>query len=1168
MSKINIFVNDTVNIKNAKIKKNLSEGAYNGVNCENWKRKSVEWKSIPDILKIDGHSVRLIDANTKGSNGEWLSPGKRENTELVHGFPGDVDMFGPSEFQGVPPNTLQELISKIPAPFCNYIYWAGHSSSSFSKRKPWLCARFLFKFEKPLTSEEFDYVIEKLIHGYFKYVPGIDLRLKDPTRIAYGNSNPEHRNQDILLGNVIPAEILDKYIEQGRNEKFAREAEQERKRLAYQVKREENKAKYEQNEIPPWEAVLQTEDPTLYLESLGYTDLNSVGDGFKRFSRPDGDKGKPSLGLRTDTEVPIIAILSTSISLPPSADTSISFLAFFVWNKYHLDIVGGASGPNRSNFLLAMQHLADDGYGQWNKQIKKNIQDEAAQQELETPHWDNDKNELEHTFIINREYYTEPKGNPEVLEIIKPFKMALLEGPPGTGKTTLQLRDAINFKEKDPDNLKIVVTPRKVLTANISHYFNEKMGKFEIDGYNLQMPSKYNHGDIDISNDNWIPPSLIMTTTINSLINTISNLDEDFLDFSITLDEIDFIIRSLADEGMRAHADKICVLLADIATRHTIICTGATCSTQMFRSFANYLGFSEDEICQVKINKKVNNINEVHFAEMKKGEQIVDSVASLIKKGKEEDPNRRFLVACSHKNDVDTLQNHRVISKLGVVKTIHSDNSMLVDTKRLAEKDTLEDMEADILIISPSVDVGMNLYGENTQVIVIQKGIMGGDPRTSWQQARRVRNTKLPIVYIYQNIDWKVSAPLNEKILIEMQVVLDDFLLIDTHKNNKFKLMYETAEKTIRDDDIYQTIENIYKHPFWSDAQKEFLRKNLAKSKMAAISKYEKSREEYHHLHFIVFHAKREGYNTKIIEIPTPDDAEIKLTKEINKQQKEQRKELTNLYVQQSISVNDLSSLEIKDEDPEIVVRSKKDARTEIRKNSKALGITLPKEISNTKLSERDWAAINKLNSITKIKGTSMKKVEYFNTKYNNWLWYKDKKKAKNKYVEDAMIDLVHCNKSIVHHQLTKVIIEHFRGLEPLTSQEVYDQCLQLAKMKIDIFDGMHLCDRELSHLIFSFFPGVRDSYLASRQRNQTQGKALFTVFSSIIKKYTLYQFRGKNINSRQHTKLMPDPARQEIIEMFDYKYENEIVDTDTDIDNTYLDGINDNNNIINEIDL
>ena len=259
--------------------------------------------------------------------------------------------------EGQAPATIDEWMSSLHSSIASWITWVGESASSRTNEKPELRLRVAIAFERAIPG---DYFVQ-LAQYLHQHIPGTALRVaKDKVRLSYGNGRVECNNE--WYGGMLPKSIIEQVIAEAHENVLERERElAERRQFNEEEKQRRKESGLPQNEAP-WDAF--DLDAVSYLEGLGYTRLNDVGGEWVTFSRPDGKTGNPSLGIIKGEKHWTVSCFSTSVSMPGNSistdgiTATCSFLEFYCYNTYNLDITGGLNGPNSSNFRIAMEYLS------------------------------------------------------------------------------------------------------------------------------------------------------------------------------------------------------------------------------------------------------------------------------------------------------------------------------------------------------------------------------------------------------------------------------------------------------------------------------------------------------------------------------------------------------------------------------------------------------------------------------------------------------------------------------------------------------------------------------------------------------------------------------------------------------------------------------------------
>ena len=1080
-----------------------NSGYFHAKNSMNWKQCSMTLKEwFMELNKghhiAPGYFEYINDEESRRST---------KALQYTHLILLDVDEWKESNIN--PPETIQEWYKSLPKSVRAWITWVGESASSRSERKPELRLRVAIAFEKPIPKDHFLAIAEYL----HKYIPGTALRVaKDKVRLSYGNAREECKNA--WCGGYLSEETINYIIDEfnKRKEKENRENNVRREFLREQKQKRKNNQNSE--DIAPWDAFnLEAEN---YLTSLGYTKLERISaSGWINYSRPDGDKGKPSVGARLSKDQTWrISSFSTSISWP-STDSTISLLEFYCWNEYQLDIIGGIDGPNTTNFKEAMQRLSDDGFGSWGKKdfdesYKKAIKEyqpeiptdpnkDVINDDEEKPaYWNIEKNTLKHRYILNRNYYTEPKGNPEALEIAQKYSICWLDGPPGVAKTTFQLAHARLLPE---DEKKLVAGPRKILSENLSYYLNDELKYTGLKDQNeaVSMPVKYIHGDVRI-NKNWQIPLHMLTSTIHSMLRAIRILNQKGIeDIHLALDEIDFIIQAFYSPQLYGKAQEILDEISEYASRNTVFLTGATASTGLILEFVKALNLTPDDICQISINREAKKGGTLKFAKVKVKE-IIDTIANAI----DTLPKKtKIFVGFADKEYAKTLKEHPKIKARGKVQMVTSENSQDKEVKKLLTESTLEEMNIDVLIVSPSVDVGVNLFGEDTQVIIVRAATFGAPVKTSWQQARRVRNTKRPIWYISSEIDWTKSLSFEELRLAKQQKVTDNFIYYISNPREtsgvedsgifaELNASGQKAGKILRN----LKLEDLLEKDYLNLAQKSLLQSTLNRSCLEARVEWEAEQELLFEEEFIEYHAKREGMNFEIWEPELPTEEEVKATSTASSARKKAEREKHMEAVVTSLVEHDFTSLEA-------IENKRKDA--EYKENEYEIAIDVNNRMQKTGIPDillnTDIVREKEVQRALEMVSSNIEPTD-FQRKYEIYEALNNPDKANKRFYYKATKDL---NKAIcrpIQARIMEYIDSNLSYMGSDYLEVFYKEISHLARQKIAVTSKGVENIYTLADAIFIHFPDKLRSYRRMRRYGTTEEKALYTIFNKLLKQY------------------------------------------------------------------
>ena len=1114
-------------------------GKFHGKASRNWHLKELKVKEWVNLLN-QGFHIAPGDFEYTAPNQSRRAGQAFKQTYLILL---DVDEWAESNIE--PPKSIEEWKQSLPSSIAQWITWVGESASSRSKEKPELRLRVAIAFELPIRTDQF-ISIAKYLH---EHIPGTSLKVaKDKVRLSYGNARLESENK--WYGGYLPYQVILDILKKARQEELEnnrREAER-RQYLFEERLRRKQQGLDQYDGLAPWEAF--DIDLDSYLESKGYTSLDytSAG-GWKSYSRPDGTKGKPSLGIRkANSGAWRVSSLSTSIPWPGTEGT-LSFLEFYCWQEYQLDITGGLLGENTTNFKKAMQLLSKDGYGNWEKGFNKNYQSAVKKVELSLPidpdkypidkledldnlsdkdkkelseippYWNLDGNNLKHHYIINRDYYTQPKGNPEVLEIAGNYKLAWLDGPPGVAKTTFQLAHA---RKLATDEMKVVAGPRKILAANLASYLNDELRYDQEPDQNvaLKMPVKYIHGDVKLS-DNWPLPIAMVTCTIHSMLRTLNFLrKKNITKIHLALDEIDFIIQALYSPQLRGKAQDILNAIKELAEENTVYLTGATISPGLVQEFTRTLGFTEEDVCQISINREAQKGGTLLFAKVQMTD-IIDTLANAIEKLPKK---HKIFIGFADKEGVKTLSNHPKIQKRGKVQVVTSENSQQEEIKKLMTESTLDDMDIDVLIASPSIDVGINLFGEDTQVIIVRASTFGAPVKTSWQQARRVRNTKLPVWYFSAEVDWTQSLTLEERKVREKHKVIDNFLYfiscsrnIEGKEDKSLFAEFHTAQKK-----ILKTLEHFIRQATEQDildsehlnlTEKEFFMAGVARSLLKARLEWEVEQELLFEEFFIEYHAKREGMEFRKWVPEKPTEEQVKNTKKASSIRKKEEKTTHDNSVLLQLTGNEYSSLEA-------IEIKRKEGKYENNEYEVALEVNKRIQTAGAPNVLLDDGDIRELEAERAI-GMIQHKIDPndFQRKYEIYEAFHYPDLADARFNRKNRKDIVSAVCRPIQVKLLDYLNQNLSFMGSEYTEVFYREIFFLMKQKIILINEKGIqVERQISDAIFLHFPETLPAYKRMRRYGTSEQKAFYTIISKVFKQYLHKEFTicGEKSKKRQ----------------------------------------------------
>lgn len=1144
--------------------------SFHGFKSRNWESESSTLKQWFDKLN---HGFHIAPGHFEYS-GPDESRRLGKAFRYTHVILLDVDEW--EENGIVAPESVDQWFDNLPNSISQWITWIGESASSRSKEKPELRLRVAIAFEKPISGKYF-VEIAKYLH---KYIPGTSLRVaKDKVRLSYGNGRKDSTNR--WFGGALPGTIIDEIISQAHE----KELENERRQFEKQQWFEEEKVrkvqlrkegKLEDERIAPWEAF--DLDAADYITSIGYTKTsdNPSGDGWYNYSRPGGDPGKPSIGIRlSPNRVWRISSFSTSISWP-GEDGTISLLEFYCSNKYNLDITGGIEGHNSSNFKQAMEFLSKEGYGDWGQNFSKKYKEAVSEFKLEIPfdprfvddnkdietdtenkeepppYWDIEKNKLKHNYTINRDYYTEPKGNPDALNIAQNYKVAWLDGPPGVAKTTFQVAHA---RLLPSDEKKLVAGPRKLLAENLAAYLNNELHyEGELDqNIAVSMPVKYIHGDVKVTQA-WTAPEYMLTTTIHSMLRSIRVLNEKSVGMiHLSLDEIDFIIQSLYSPQLHGKAQEILDEITAYAEQNTIYLTGATASTGLILEFVETLGLTEDDVCQISIERKAKKGGTLLFAKVKIKE-IIDTIANAV----DTLPKKtKIFVGFADKEHAKTLKEHPKIKKRGKVQMVTSENSQDPEVKKLLTESTLEEMNIDVLIVSPSVDVGVNLFGEDTQVIIVRAATFGAPVKTSWQQARRVRNTQRAIWYISGEIDWTKSLTLQELQLCKKQKVIDNFIYYISNPrttegdiDNGIFAELNAAGRRAAEELKNLSYEELMEGDILNGAQKRLLEDSVKRSQLEARIEWEAEQELLFEQQFIEYHAQREGMTFEIWQPEAPTEEQITITSKdaSNRKREEKRQKIED--VNRGIVEHDFDSLEEIESKRKANEYENNQYEVAIEVNNRMQKVGVPDIVlgeGEGEVREQDVQRAVDMMEYDIEPQDFQRKYEVHEALNNPHL-------ANERYYWKATKDLNKAACKPIQAKLAKYINDNLSYIAGDYIEVFYREILHLAKQNIMINNKGIETTYVLSDAIFIHFPETLRSYRRMRRYGTTEAKALYTLFNKILKQYlhrslVIIGEKGK----KREVQDLPD------IELYQQYFE-EVTETEQYYKNSEVDIVKDKN--------
>ena len=1132
-TKIEGLVNDKYPILDESGKQKILDlkGKLHGSLSRNWQQTSLTLKEWVNLLNKGIHIAPGVFRYEQENQSRRSNKAFQETWFILL----DVDEWNESEL--TPPKTIEEWKNSLPEEISQWITWVGESASSRSEQKPELRLRVAIAFEIPVEKEDFLAIAEYL----HEMIPGTALTVaKDCVRLSYGNGRKDSEN--VWYGGYLPFSVLEKVIMKARADELEEARAQSEKT---QFLREEHTRKRQNQDpesvtIAPWEAFNLHSNPHEYLEIEGFTRLDYEGsDGWINYSRPGGEKGKPSIGIRISSKGTWrVSRLSTSIEW--LGDSTLSFLEYYCWCKYQLNIMGGISGSNATSFKTAMQKLADEGYGDWGKDFNRKYTNELKKYELNLPiepnkyleekektnlndnkleapmdpekeleeqlanaYWSIEKNRLPHHYTIKHNYYTEPRGEPETLDIAKPFKLAWLDGPPGVAKTTFQAAHAARLPVEE---MKIVAGPRKILCMNLASYLNEELDyKEEIDqNIALDMPVKYVHGDVKLSSE-WPLPRAMVTCTIHSLLRVLRFLrKKNVTKIHLALDEIDFIIQALQSPQLYGKAQELLDEIKEIAEKQTVFLTGATVSAGLVLEFTKALGFTEDDVCQISVKKKVKKDAKLLFAKVKLT-NIIDTIANEIEKLPKK---TKIFIAFADKEGVKTLSQHPKIRERGKVQVVTSDNSQQKNIRKLITESTLEAMNIDVLIASPSIDVGINLFGEDTQVIIVRGSTFGAPVKTSWQQARRVRNTKRPIWYISGDIDWTKSLSLAEIQLQKKYKVYHNFLyyLANTrvftgNEDKALQAEFDKQGKKLLDKIKDFTLEEALESNYLNSEQKQMLEDALRRAMLQARTEWEIQQELLFEEYFIKYHAEREGMIFERWYPETPAEEQIKNTKKNTSIRKKEEKTKYNEAVLTGLIEKEYTSLE------EIENKRKEEGYQNEEYNEYDVAVEVNRRMQVT------GAPNNLLDHKEEIREKETERAirmfeqnivpEDFQRKYEIYESLHYKELAVQRFYRRVNKDLTKTVCRPIQSIILTYLDQNLSYIGTSYTETFYREILHLAKQKIKIINNERVeITCSVSDAIFIHFPETLSSYKRMRRYGTSEAKALYNIVNKLFKQY------------------------------------------------------------------
>ena len=1129
------LVNHKNPIRKPEDKKNVNSKYWHGGRSKNWVEFNLLLGEICDGLLKGFHYFPSLTTQGFDEKGQKLSRRKKTAFVGTHAILLDVDEW--EHWDREPPKDIQDFLDNyIPKNFPKPTF-IMETPNSNTEKYPYPRYRVIYATSSMLDVKQTEIIGQYLMDN----VPGCPKDVGfNIMRCGYGNARPEcesYRNFD----NIISNEFLNLVLNEHRNRKIKEIAIEDIKNLeASRDTRDivENHSKKTHKEFN--RDFYKEVDFRKWINDQGHVFISKTSEGWEQYKRAGKEDEGISFGIVQTSEGFVIVVFSTTMSAPVHGQ-GMSGFRYYTWVEEGIDIKNTSPDKNREVFSRYEVQKEEEEYRDiWKKYTLKQ--------------------KFQNKKILKRDYYTECVQ--ELKDLEQQFKVIVLTAPPDSGKTTLQAELADSL---DLSSISLHITPRKTLCNNgansISNYVFNSLSPEEQELYE-DNAADFVHGDV-IENENWTAPTHLLSTTINSFKRASDMLKKASINkIRLHWDEIDFIIKSLLGHQLKGSAYKLIQKIKRMmALGGTTYITGATATNSSIKKFLDIMGIQEEEIVECILEKPdPKDLPDFFCFEINNSKNLVEILANRIDKYHR---NKRLFIASASKEIVKSLANHELIKKRGALGIITGENSQKEEVSEWLQCKTLEEMGLQTLIVSPSVDVGVDLKGPETQIITIRNSTRGGSIATTFQQARRVRDSKYPIEHYTVNPSKMSGYPLKteqEYIYIEEQKAKQEYiykeygcpvpaLQNDVHYQIKIQKNKEKIEELNK-----KSLEDLLEEGVIPFEYEEYYRQ---KQKIAALEGAERYRDDLMSLNeksFLLYHCEEEG--RRFIEVPLdpedlPNKEQLKIATKRDKARKQ--KEETEIFEKIVANIKNREVLSINDIEE---TRQKKGFKSYV-----------------------EYKAAIETNKVVTTFGPSNKAIEKNLDNLPEQVWSIVDKETEKRYVKDPIKEeeeeqIVEKNLSLALYNKKKKIYDFKNNPEPIKNSEkrrigkilaswtitelkvnildflekeftelgrchidtLYEQSLEIANKQIALLNNRDgsICYHTVSDAIFVQFSddGMLKTYKKNRKKHG-QGASLFFLFRKLLRDYLSLNFVSVGKGGKQRV-LQPDENREDLYKQFD----------------------------------
>ena len=837
------LINKKNPIKKPEDKKKVNTSVWHGARSKNWEENNLLLTELCDSLLNGFHhslGLTILDFDDKG---QQLSRRKKEAFIGTHALFLDVDEW--KQWDREPPKDIEDFRKNyIPKGFPKPAF-IMESPNSNTEKYPYPRYRAIYITPSMLNAQQTEIIGQHLMD----HIPGCPKDVGfNIMRCGYGNARPECESYT-NFDNVLSNEFLNLVLNDHRNRKIDVEAAKEIKNLeisreasrdSQDIVQTHSKRSYEQFNKDFYNEI----DFKKWIAQQGHVYLQTTADGWMQYKRAGKEDEGISFAVMPTTEGFIVVVFSTSMDAP-AYNEGISGFRFYTYVEDGIDIKNAPTEKNREVF-------AQYGY------------EPTPEEEPDLDFWR--EHQEEETFpnrvIFKKNYYTECV--PELKDLEEKYDIIILKAVPDSGKTTLQAELA---DPTDPRSIKLIITPRKSLCNNsaesIENYVLAKMSPEAVELYQGGI-SDFIHGDVEKDKE-WTAPSYTVSTTINSLERVDKLLKAvEIKNRHLTFDEIDYIISALLDNALK---DKAWELLQKIKRMiqfgGATYIMGATATNNSIKRFLRIMQIDETEVVECLLEKPEQKpMPDFQYIYVPNSKQIVEIVAQQIDKYH---ANKKVFIACATKEVAKSLAEHELIKKRGECGLITSETSQTEKVKEWLACRTLEDMGLETLICSPSIDVGVDLRGPETQIITIRTSTNGGSIATTFQQARRIRDSKYPIEHY--TVGSKKTGPPEltqeeyirlEKDMAKMEWIYHVYGCPEGINSVHYKIDAEYNEQMINDlKEI--SFDDLLDNGYIEERHFEYYRTKNILAELQGYEKWKKRAMNLNEKSFLKYHCEEEG---------------------------------------------------------------------------------------------------------------------------------------------------------------------------------------------------------------------------------------------------------------------------------------------------------------------